>query len=210
LENWVNQVNANPTGTYHYSNPPASVSNGMPSLQYNPPAIAATWGGSGGGAWYDLASSSSANTTNHSNNPSNPANPIPLSEQPVLASITLWGQNGHYLYQIGTSYQTTSGTVQFVHGASSGNASSALNLRAGEFITQINSTSGNYVNQLSFTTNFGQSLTWPTSPQSTTVNPVWQAADGEVLVGFQGACGSALNQLSPVCITFKPATWSSV
>ena len=210
LENWVNQVNANPTGTYHYSNPPASVSNGMPSLQYNPPAIAATWGGSGGGAWYDLASSSSANTTNHSNNPSNPANPIPLSEQPVLASITLWGQNGHYLYQIGTSYQTTSGTVQFVHGASSGNASSALNLRAGEFITQINSTSGNYVNQLSFTTNFGQSLTWPTSPQSTTVNPAWQAADGEVLVGFQGACGSALNQLSPVCITFKPATWSSV
>ena len=210
LQNWVNQVNANPTGSFKYPNPPASVNNGMPSLQYNPPAIAATWGSSGGGAWYDLASSSSANTTNQSNNPSNPANPIPLSEQPVLASITLWGQNGEYLYQIGTSYQTTSGTVQFVHGASSGNASSALNLRAGEFITQINSTSGNYVNQLSFTTNFGQSLTWPTSPQSAKTNPAWQASGGEVLVGFQGTCGSKLDQLSPVCITFNPATWSSV
>ena len=217
LQTWIAQVNANPTGTYSYPNPPQSVNNGMPAMNYTLDT-GPVWGSNVSGEWYDLATSASANTTNLNNNASNPASPIPLTEQPVLASITLWGQNGVYVNQIGTSYETSSGTVQFVHGGTSQQggkkansvcASSPLNLKSGEFITGISGVDGDYVNQLTFTTSLGQSLTWPTSCQSSGAFN-WSVPQGATLVGFQGSCGSVLNQLQPAYVQFAAASWSAI
>lgn len=217
LQGWIGQVEADPLGTYDYPNPPKSLTNGMPAAQYQL-VIASGWG-SGGGAWYDLATSGSADTTNTGNNASNPSSPIALSAQPVLASITLWGEEQYYVNQIGTSYQTTKGTVQFVHGSTtemSGKKSAVpvwpappLNLAAGEFITRISGVYGNWVNQLCFTTSRRQSLTWPTTAQSSG-SFTWSVPTGATLVGFQGSCGDVLNNLTPVCVQFSPANWSPV
>ena len=108
--------------------------------------------------------------------------------------------------QIGTSYQTASGTVQFVHGGGGVNPQAPLNLRAGEFITLISGTSGSYVNQLTLKTNYGQSVTYPPSPNSAPAFS-WTVPAGATLVGFQGTCGSYLNQLQPVYLQFQPAIW---
>jgi hypothetical protein len=207
LETWIAQTNANPLGSYQYPTAPKSISNGSPSAQFQIETGTAWGGGKAAGAWCDLATGSApaSNPTNAKNNSSNPSTPIPLSAQPVLASVTLWG--GGWMNQIGTSYQTNSGTVQFVHGGTSGVFQQApLNLRAGEFITSISGTSGDYVNQLTLNTNFGQSVTYPHSPQSASAFS-WTVPAGATLVGFQGTCGSYLNQLQPLYLQFQPAIW---
>ena len=206
LENWIAQTNANPLGSYTYLNPPKSVSNGSPSAQFQVETGSAWGGGRSATAWYDLATSSASTTnpTNAKNNSSNPATPIALSAQPVLASVTLWG--GAWMNEIGTSYQTNSGTVQFVHGGGGVNPQPPLNLRVGEFITSISGTSGDYINQLTLNTNFGQSVTFPPSPHSASAFS-WTVPAGATLVGFQGTCGAYLNQLQPVYIQFQPAIW---
>ena len=123
--------------------------------------------------------------------------------------------------QIGTSYQTGTGTVQFVHGSTSpfngqnsGQspvwAAPALNLATGEFITGISVVYGDYVNQLCFTTSRGQSSApWPTTTQASN-NFTWSVPEGATLVGFQGSCGAVLNNLTPVCVRFSPATWTAL
>ncbi|MEI7867230.1 MAG: jacalin-like lectin [Candidatus Methylumidiphilus sp.] len=206
LESWINQVNLNPAGIYTPLNPPKSVSNGSPSAQFQVETGSAWGGGTSATAWYDLATSSASTTnpTNAKNNSSNPATPIALSAQPVLASVTLWGEA--WMNEIGTSYQTNSGTVQFVHGGGGVNPQPPLNLRVGEFITSISGTSGDYINQLTLNTNFGQSVTFPPSPHSASAFS-WTVPAGATLVGFQGTCGAYLNQLQPVYIQFQPAIW---
>ena len=205
LETWIAQANANPLGSYTYPNPPKSVSNVSPSSQFQV-ETGPTWGSNVAADWYDLATSSAptGNPTNAKNNSSNPSTPIALSAQPVLASVALWG--GAWMNQIGTSYQTASGTVQFVHGGGGVNPQAPLNLRAGEFITLISGTSGSYVNQLTLKTNYGQSVTYPPSPNSAPAFS-WTVPAGATLVGFQGTCGSYLNQLQPVYLQFQPAIW---
>ncbi|PZN73005.1 MAG: hypothetical protein DM484_23485 [Candidatus Methylumidiphilus alinenensis] len=207
LEIWIAQTNANPLGSYTYPTAPKSVSNGSPSAQFQVETGTAWGGGKSAPAWYDLATSSAtgSNLTNATNNKSNPSTPIALSTQPVLASVALWGSS--WMYQIGTSYQTNSGTVQFIHGGTSGVFQQApLNLRAGEFITSISGTAGWYINQLTLNTNYGQSVTYPPSPQAGGAFS-WTVPAGATLVGFQGTCGSYLNQLQPVYLQFQPAIW---
>ncbi|MFZ4703171.1 MAG: jacalin-like lectin, partial [Candidatus Methylumidiphilus sp.] len=207
LETWIAQTNANPLGSYTYPLAPKSVSNGSPSAQFLVETGPVWGGGKAAEAWYDLATGSAptSNPTNATNNKSNPSTPIALSTQPVLASVALWGSS--WMYQIGTSYQTNSGTVQFIHGGTSGVFQQApLNLRAGEFITSISGTSGDYINQLTLNTNFGQSVTFPPSPHSASAFS-WTVPAGATLVGFQGTCGAYLNQLQPVYIQFQPAIW---
>jgi hypothetical protein len=150
----------------------------------------------------------STNPTNASGNSSNPLLPIPLADHPVLASIALRG--GSWMNQIGTSYQTTSGTVQFVHGNSSGgSAMPSLNLAVGEFVSQISGLAGSYINQLTLKTNLGQSVTWPPNADSAS-SFSWSVPEGATLVGFQGSSDRYLNSLQPVYIQFQPASWGSV
>jgi len=219
LEAWIMQTNANPLGTASYPNPPQSVLNGTPAAQYSVETTSAPWGGSTSGesskskptsanAFYDLATSGvpSSNPTNASNNSSNPSTPISLALRPVLASIDLWG--GDWMNQLGTSYQTTSGTVQFVHGDPSGaGLQPSLNLQTGEFVTSISGQEDWYVNKLTFTTNRGQSLTGPPNGNAAT-SFSWSVPPGATLVGFQGSCGEYLNTLQPVFIQFQPASWT--
>lgn len=113
--------------------------------------------------------------------------------------------------QIGTSYQTDSGTVQFVHGNSSGVGGvfkPSLNLGTGEFITSISGLEDWYINQLTLSTNRGQSVTWPLNATSPTPPFTWTVPDGATLIGFQGSSGEYLNTLQPVYIQFNPATWT--
>ena len=224
LQNWIAQVNANPLGSYSYPNPPQSVTNGMPMAQFSL-TTGPLWNGSNSSSskpWSDLVTSwmPSSNPTNQSSNPTNPANPIPLSQQPVLASITLWGEEGGgWLNQIGTSYQTVSGTVQFVHGGTSTQEGGknpagvypapALNLRKGEFITSMGCQLAGNVDQLTFATNFGQSLAWPTEVSGAKTYP-WTVPAGTTVVGFQGCSTGCMNGVQAICVTFQPALWSSV
>jgi hypothetical protein len=219
LETWIMQTNANPLGTASYPNPPQSVLNGTPAAQYSVETTSTPWGGSTSGetskskptsanAFYDLATSGvpSSNPTNASNNSSNPSTPISLALRPVLASIDLWG--GDWMNQLGTSYQTTSGTVQFVHGDPSGSGlQPSLNLQTGEFVTSISGQEDWYVNKLTFTTNRGQSLTGPPNGNAAS-SFSWSVPSGATLVGFQGSCGEYLNTLQPVFIQFQPASWT--
>jgi hypothetical protein len=113
--------------------------------------------------------------------------------------------------QIGTSYQTNSGTVQFVHGNSSGVGGvfmPSLNLSTGEFITSISGMEDWYINQLTLSTNRGQSVQWPLSANSAN-SFNWTVPDGATLIGFQGSSGDYLNTLQAVYIQFQPATWWS-
>lgn len=219
LQAWILQTNANPLGSASYPNPPQSLINGTPMAQLVT-ATSPVWGGSTSGeskksspaaanAFFDIDSSGvpSTNPTNASDNSSNPSTPIPLSEHPVLAEVVLWG--GAWMNQIGTSYQTNAGTVQFVHGNSSGVGGvfmPSLNLSTGEFITSISGMEDWYINQLTLSTNRGQSVTWPLSANSAT-SFSWTVPDGATLIGFQGSSGEYLNTLQAVYIQFQPATW---
>jgi len=66
------------------------------------------------------------------------------------------------------------------------------------------------VNAVQFSTNYGQtSLLAPASCDSASV-ATWSVPGNCTLIGFQGSSGDYLNQLQPVCLSFSPATWSSV
>lgn len=219
LETWIIQTNANPLGTATTPNPLQSLINGMPAAQYQIETTSSAWGGStanasknsqpaAANAFFDLATSwaSNSNPTNTRDNSSNPSQPIPLAERPVLAAVDLWG--GGQMNQIATSYQTRSGTVQFVHGDSSaGWMMSSFNLAAGEFITSITGRADWYIYLLTMNTNHGQSVTWfPGCESGNSFS--WTVPDGATLVGFQGSSGQYLNSLQPVYIQFQPATWT--
>jgi hypothetical protein len=222
LEDWIGQTNANPLGTATLPATLQSLINGTPAAQFQFEKSQSCWGGSTAGAtknsgpapsnaFYDLATSwaSGSDPTNASDNSSNPTQPIPLAERPVLAAIDLWG--GGQINQIATSYQTTSGTVQFVHGdASAGWQMPSFNLAEGEFITSINGSAGWYVGILTMNTNRGQSVTWFPTCDSGVTPFSWSVPDGATLVGFEGWSGQYLNILQPVYIQFQPASWGSV
>ena len=206
LQGWIQQTIANPLGKATIPAPLQSLINGTPAAQFQIETTSTPWGGSAN-AFSDLATTwaPSTNATNASDNSSNPTTPIPLADHPVLASIDLWG--GSWMNQIGTSYQTTSGTVQFVHGNSSGGAAMpSLNLGVGEFVTQISGLAGSYINQLSLKTNLGQSVTWPPNADSA-ASFSWSVPEGATLVGFQGSSNKYLNGLQPIFIQFQPAHW---
>ncbi|MFN9623138.1 MAG: jacalin-like lectin [Cyanobacteriota bacterium] len=219
LQAWVEQTNANPLGSASYPSPLLSLINGTPAAQFTI-ETSPVWGGSTSGetnkskpaaanAFFDCAISGvpSTNPTNASDNSSNPSTPISLADHPVLAAVVLWG--GAWMNQIGTSYQTKSGTVQFVHGNSSGVGGvfmPSLNLSTGEFITSISGMADWYINQLTLSTSRSQSVTWPLSANNAN-SFSWTVPDGATLIGFQGSSGEYLNTLQAVSIQFQPATW---
>ncbi|MEB3317362.1 MAG: jacalin-like lectin [Cyanobacteriota bacterium] len=219
LETWIVETNANPIGIATYPNPPQSLINGTPAAQVQLETTTSAWGGStaneskksqptSANGFCDLATSwaTSSNPTNASDNSSNPSTPIPLADRPVLAAVDLWG--GGQMNQIATSYQTTSGTVQFVHGnSSSGWMMPSFNLGAGEFITSITGNAGWYIYLLTMNTNNGQSVTWfPGCDSGTSFS--WSVPEGATLVGFQGSSGEYLNSLQPIYLQFQPASWT--
>jgi hypothetical protein len=207
----------NPFGASPALTMPQSIINGVPSVNYRV-TTSPIWGSEPANTdFWDINSQiaiscetingGTVTTATCSNNTSNPT-PIPLSQLPVLISVSIWGSD--YVYQIGTTYQTLNGTQQFAHGGASVNAWPALNLGKGEFITGINYLAGDYVNALQFSTNFGQtSLLVPTDCQSASKGS-WSVPSGSTLIGFQGSSGDYLNQLQAVCLTFSPATWSPI
>lgn len=219
LEAWIVQTNANPLGTASFPNPPQSLINGTPVAQFQVETTSSAWGGStanesknskpaSANAFFDLATSwaSTSNPTNASDNSSNPTQPIPLADRPVLAAIALWG--GGQINQMATSYQTTSGTVQFAHGdASAGWLMPSFNLATGEFITSISGYAGWYIYLLTMNTSRGQSVSWFPGCESGNAF-TWTVPEGATLVGFQGSSGQYLNSLQPIVIQFQPATWS--
>jgi len=206
LQGWIQETITNPLGTGTIPNPLQSLINGTPAAQFQIETTSTAWGGTAN-AFSDLATAwaPSTNPTNASDNSSNPTTAIPLADHPVLASIQLWGES--WMNQIGTSYQTTSGTVQFVHGNPSGAyVMPSLNLAIGEFVTQISGTAGSYINQLTLKTNLGQSVTWPPNAHSAS-SFSWSVPEGATLVGFQGSSNQYLYGLQPVFIQFQPANW---
>ena len=125
--------------------------------------------------------------------------PIPISSLPVISSISLWGLS--YMGQIDITYDSPTGNSIYSHGTwdMSGD-SSTVNLKSGEFITSITGTWGEYVNQLKFVTNLANSLTYPPNPESASGVISWNSTANQanqILVGFQGHCGSYLDQLQP-------------
>ena len=206
LQGWIQETITNPLGTGTIPNPLQSLINGTPAAQFQIETTSTAWGGTAN-AFSDLATAwaPSTNPTNASDNSSNPTTAIPLADHPVLASIQLWGES--WMNQIGTSYQTTSGTVQFVHGNPSGAyVMPSLNLAIGEFVTQISGTAGSYINQLTLKTNLDQSVTWPPNAHSAS-SFSWSVPEGATLVGFQGSSNQYLYGLQPVFIQFQPANW---
>jgi len=206
LQGWIQETITNPLGTGTIPNPLQSLINGTPAAQFQIETTSTAWGGTAN-AFSDLATAwaPSTNPTNASDNSSNPTTAIPLADHPVLAAIQLWGES--WMNQIGTSYQTTSGTVQFVHGNPSGAyVMPSLNLAIGEFVTQISGTAGSYINQLTLKTNLGQSVTWPPNAHSAS-SFSWSVPEGATLVGFQGSSNQYLYGLQPVFIQFQPANW---
>ncbi|CCI19542.1 conserved hypothetical protein [Microcystis aeruginosa PCC 9807] len=206
----------NPFTASSYPTQPQSITNGVPTANWSI-VTGPIWGNDASAHFWDINSSiaigcetingSTVTTATSSNNSSNPT-PLPLSQLPLLISVSIWG--GDYVNQIGTTYQSLGGTQQFTHGQATVNAWPALNLSKGEFITEITVIYGDYVNAVQFSTNYGQtSLLAPASCDSASV-ATWSVPGNCTLIGFQGSSGDYLNQLQPVCLSFSPASWSSV
>ena len=68
-------------------------------------------------------------------------------------------------------------------------------------------TYASYVNRLSFTTNFGNTLNWPPSPDSGTGKFSWDEDATTKLLGFDGRSGGYLDAIAPVTGKFFPAQW---
>jgi hypothetical protein len=206
----------NPFTASSYPTQPQSITNGVPTANWSI-VTGPIWGNDASADFWDINSSiaigcetingSTVTTATSSNNSSNPT-PLPLSQLPLLISVSIWG--GDYVNQIGTTYQSLNGTQQFAHGKGTVNAWPALNLSKGEFITEITVIYGDYVNAVQFSTNYGQtSLLAPASCDSASV-ATWSVPGNCTLIGFQGSSGDYLNQLQPVCLSFSPASWSSI
>lgn len=206
LSTWVSKVSNDPTQSPPV--PPApSLNLGSPS--FNPilvttPSISGGNGGGtyiggggdggGGGAFQDVMQGT----------PQDPSSSISIGVYPRISSINASG--GLWIDQLQTTYGYGSQQPQMLHGGGGGSPSYALNMQEGEFVTSISGTAGKYVNQLSITTNKGQTWTWPSKPQSAP-SYSFTVPDGQVLVGFQGRAGQYLDQLQPVCIKLQPANW---
>ena len=206
----------NPFTASSYPTQPQSITNGVPTANWSI-VTGPIWGNDASADFWDINSSiaigcetingSTVTTATSSNNSSNPT-PLRLGQLPLLISVSIWG--GDYVNQIGTTYQSLNGTQQFAHGQGTVNAWPALNLSKGEFITEITVISGDYVNAVQFSTNYGQtSLLAPASCDSASV-ATWSVPGNCTLIGFQGSSGDYLNQLQPVCLSFSPASWSSI
>lgn len=220
LDYFVIEMSSNPFIKYSYT-APVSLNNGLPSLNYQLCA-ASVFGSNEAGLWNDISLNSvqigmnlSPNTsasgfidsTNQITNATNSSTAIPLSALPILTTVILEG--GDYVDSIRVGYETLSGSVQYIHGGSGGSYSPALNLATSEFIVSINGMAGDYINQMTLTTSFRQTLSWPTAPNSTAAFS-WTTPENATLVGFQGSCGKYLNQIAPIYLQFYPASWSAL
>jgi hypothetical protein len=214
LNSWIDAVVLNPFTVQPLAaslNPPAALANGSPTLVYTTPTNP-IWGSNITTPYQDIDVGMAIAVTNTAFNTisSNP-NPIPLTSLPVIGSIALQAgpQGDNWVYEIAVTYDLPTGPTTFTHGQAGGSSDYPINLQTGEFITSITGTYGDYINQLTFTTNLGQTYTFPPNPQNTGGVVSWTAAAGEVLVGFQGSSGSYLNQLQPITIQFQPSEWST-
>jgi hypothetical protein len=188
----INSINAAPATV-----PPApklpSLSLGSPSLAYSAlPVAGQVWGGSGGGPFQDVTAKSVLSGT-------------------VLASISAVYDNDspdtHRLSKFTDQYLSSGGTTTtLTRGKGGGKASVLLTLASGEFITSIGGKWHTYMDQLVLTTNLGQSWSCGSTGKNTIAYTV---PAGSVLLGFQGRSGSALDQLQPLALSFKPAAWTT-
>jgi trimeric autotransporter adhesin len=122
----------------------------------------------------------------------------------VIAAIAMRG--GYWVNQLQTTCASAAGGTQFTHGGDDGVASpTPLTLAAGQFIDSIQGSAGDYVKQLTFAGPTG-TWTWPNNPQAASAF-AWTAPAGTNLIGFQGHCGSYLDQLQPIVIALEPAGW---
>ncbi len=214
-------------------NPPQSLLNGVPVFTYLTPTQP-TYGGTQGEQYQDINVGVGANATTTTTTSSTAVSgsatasvqskssptvsgsstvassvntsglPLPISNLPVITSITLWG--GDWMNQIQINYSSLSGAAVFTHGVTSGGESSPLSLTTGQFINAISGLEGSYINQLTLSTTADTSLCWPTTPNSAG-KFTWLLPSGCVVVGFQGRSSSELNALEPIVIQLQPAKW---
>ncbi len=209
LNSWTDVVALNPFTVNRLQaalNPPAALATGSPTLVLQTPSNP-LWGSCVTTPYQDIDVGLAIATTNTAfNTTSSNPNPIPLTQLPVIGSLTLSG--GDWVNELSITYDLQGGPTTFTHGQPGGATDYPMNLQSGEFIISISGSCGGYINQLTLTTNLGQSYTFPPNPASTGGVVSWTAASGEVLVGFQGSSGSYLNQLQPITIQLQPSVWT--
>jgi hypothetical protein len=189
LSNLLTQIENDPTKTYQ----PGS----YPSLEFGNPLLnftlsqPQTWGGTGG------------------LQPFQDITPASIISQTTLKNLVIRG--GGWINDLVCTYSTPGSNNPILavdHGQPNGGSLSVpLNFQDYEFITSIQGTYGSYVNQLNITTNKMQNLTFPPNPSEANNSIDFAVPAGSILVGFQGHCGSYLDQLQPILCTFSPATW---
>lgn len=208
LKKWVDSIAQNPTSNLNNA---ADVAQINTALAYGSPNLCCqtTCGPSlgvvGGIPFADI------DTNNVASSPSSSSSPIPLVQLPLLVSIHLYGSSAIGAIQCQYVTKSPSQIHDFVHGSlqNAGGWGSILFLQNGEFIVAVHGATANFITQLRFTTNYGQTITFP--PGSGYGEPFqWSVPNGSTLIGFQGQAGWNLHQLTARLISFEPATWTSL
>jgi hypothetical protein len=193
LETLFYTIDENPTGTFSVPS--------LPSLVWGQPALNATVGTAGPFGGLAGAPFADVNLTSVLNM---------VTLQQFVASGESW------IVSIDSTYSSADeGPFTLTHGGAGGPSSPPLHLAAGEFVISVSGTYGFvdaddiFVISLKIGTSANQSFTWPPTPVISNESLAWNASGSTVFLGFGGAAGTALNQLSLVTVTFAPASWSA-
>lgn len=190
LSRLIGEIDGDPTQSYQPGTYP-SLAYGTPVLNFTL-SVPDTWGGDGGDPYQDIT-------------------PAAIIAQTTLKSLQIRG--GGWVNELLCTYSTAGTNTPLVeadHGqASGGSLSDPLNLQDNEFITSITGTYGSFINQLNFTTNKSQTLSFPPNPAQAPTPFTLTVPSNQLLVGFQGHAGEYLDQLQPILCSFSPANWVS-
>jgi hypothetical protein len=126
-------------------------------------------------------------------------------ESLLLSAVSLRGDR--WVDQLEDTYTSDGGTVSYKQGGTGGKQSTTLQLQSGESLLSISGTYGSYVNQITIKTSFGQSFTWPPSPDSAPYSFSWTAEGSTVFLGFGGRSGKYLDAIEIVSVELKAAKW---
>ncbi|HEX4496329.1 MAG TPA: jacalin-like lectin [Thermoanaerobaculia bacterium] len=184
LDTLFHEMDLDPTLTYSAPSLPA-LALGTPELSVIN-HIQGPWGGNGGEPFGQVTEAS-------------------VSESLVVSKLSLRGDR--WVDQLAYTYQSDAGTVSYTQGGNGGDQSATLQLQSGERLASISGWYGTYVNQITIETSYGNSFTWPSSPDQTTGTFSWKAQESTVFLGFAGRSGRYLDALSLVTATFAAARW---